>query len=954
MIFSFYQLDITYDGQDRFYKKEVEELPNPLFTIDTETQKNKLSYIYSNQKLLDLKIKNGDEGVLDFNYVKIEGIPVYGENISYWFVINREQITTFNTSNYHLKWDVFMSKDLLKAPSKPIKVDIERRLFNVWEKNEEGNKLKLINKKFPTIWGNKEFSVAVPQIEEAEPFVISTGGGGVSLVEDTIPFLDGETGYTVPEQYANIPIKFHNFRQKNTRIRATGDIAHMPYRNPYYCSNNYRYYNIPSLDIDSNTTNDMSIPLGVLMKILTKGTPQLVQEPLPNVPKNTSLVISESKADFPGVKQVLYSGLNLKKNTPIFASPPFTRNVQTDPISSYSANCSRGYFLQTLNFDNVRFNYGTDEINTEDWVVADMHGNSWNYPKQPLTNTETYAKYHLLYLLFSSFQDFINLENTNPFDNPSLQNIFLAPIVKRLSLNIPSGIEDGSLTDLAHWMGVEYIPNIYGGFEWPVDYRYNLLNLMRFTWKWVQNTTANGPTSEFASENPIGFTSPTEPELKFLQAWNPTTLISKKALELDLNEQLLENYETFKEKEVALKNDFYNTRFVDFAGDEMVVKNRLLYKDDFKIDYSSDVDGIIFSSYQGETNENNEILEPRYFQKIIHSLPISFGRDIGQINYELKKNYYDARIAQENSRLSSQISQTTATLNARIRYNTTNVEVNNTLLADTARINNETALKNRDLVLNDNSISRTIANAARAFDVSISRSREEQAALHAPSRGGVSLVSTQDYTKDIQTKQIQARNQATNENIANQQAANSERLASQNKLDRSNSRALVSRLRADANANKAVIQGEIKDLLNLPPTLTDTSSNARLFSQQRHLYSIVERKLLPEVEEKLFYYFNNFGYTNYKNFIIENDNWFKQFTFFDYFKGGDWTKYLHSIGEFNIDVIDEVNTIVAGGVRLYHRNYTLPNKLENKWDVSWNLPNWKLELVQELLENDDD
>jgi hypothetical protein len=122
-----------------------------------------------------------------------------------------------------------------------------------------------------------------------------------------------------------------------------------------------------------------------------------------------------------------------------------------------------------------------------------------------------------------------------------------------------------------------------------------------------------------------------------------------------------------------------------------------------------------------------------------------------------------------------------------------------------------------------------------------------------------------------------------------------------------------------------------------------------MLSMEKPQVALVERYLHTNQQQAMWKYWNEYGTPVWGQHSF-NNNWFKQNTLFDFFQGGDWTKYLNKIGIYNIQVIDEFNLLMANGLRLHHCKYKIGN-MKNKYDISTNTPNWNKQLVSSLLTN---
>ena len=426
-------------------------------------------------------------------------------------------------------------------------------------------------------------------------------------------------------------------------------------------------------------------------------------------------------------------------------------------------------------------------------------------------------------------------------------------------------------------------------------------------------------------------------------------LLYDKNIKLPLNDNLFKTNKTKQNN--SLNSNSYLNYWIDIFGKKIKLNNRLLFQKENNLFLNRVIFQTeeVFNFYQGKSIEKN--LNYQNFYQIVNEFTVQFNKDVGEINYANRKNYYDSRLSQVEIQRQANLSLIQDQTDYKIS------QIQNQTLSDNQNL--------RDITKNQISSNRQlnearIASGATAAGVNIG------AGLAGVAFGGGTLgigiaavAASQAFSAGnniwLGSQNTRIQNQQLSQNLQANQAANQRRATITSQALSENQAAVESKIRKDARAQRGLILGEISDLKNLPTQLTNSSNSGLLLKPKQQPISFIKEELDDKIKEKLYLYFNKFGNENYGNFVIDelSQNWFKQNTFFNYFKGGDWEKYLNSIDIYDKDIINEFNLLFSTGIRLHHRrNITLKSDssslLVNPYDIDYEVANWNYDLVKSL------
>lgn len=408
-------------------------------------------------------------------------------------------------------------------------------------------------------------------------------------------------------------------------------------------------------------------------------------------------------------------------------------------------------------------------------------------------------------------------------------------------------------------------------------------------------------------------------------------------VEIDIDNTLFTDWDKYKYSQPQLFSNVYNPLYIDLVGKEIPLEKQLALqtgKVSLETWLGSGEQNI--SLYQGKYGSNNEILQPQWVQKHAFSLPIEFSKDISSTTLQLKSNYYQAKLNETALAARRDDNQISALRDSKIQANNDAYDIVDR--ANVAEFNTQNT-GFRGFV---NNFGSSVGSAVGgAFTGSLVGGGAGAVAGPAGAIAGAVVgagvgigraatgVSTRSSLFDIQQNRDFNRNEAANRALTREAKAAGERA------------------QADAAIKRSIIEGEMKDISNLPDKTQNTSNITKLVSMEKGQVSLIERQLNEKQEKAMWEFWNENGTTSWGNMSF-TPNWYKQYTFFDYFKGGDWTQYLNSIGIYNIEIIQEFNQLMATGIRLRHQEYQ-KGAMSDKRDIATIVPNWERTLVSSIL-----
>ena len=427
------------------------------------------------------------------------------------------------------------------------------------------------------------------------------------------------------------------------------------------------------------------------------------------------------------------------------------------------------------------------------------------------------------------------------------------------------------------------------------------------------------------------------------QKWNwielENNLNFNKANLISINDKLFKNEEKYLSAPSIFSSN-YREFYFSFFGDIFKLNNRKIFTDHIYIKSQYFVDTELIYLFQGDIdnidNYNN-------FITISNNTPIAYNKKIGEINYLNRKNYYDARLGQvelnrrSNNRLIQDQTELKITQNKAAQLSRDNqlIEQTRAQLKFTADTRGRQQLQQ--------GINFT-AGLATAFAPG-ARGLIRAAGAAAAANQGIGLIfGEQNLQSSLELLK-------QNRDIALQASQEQTQILNNALID--NQLAVENKILNDYKAQKGLILGEINDLLNLPPQKTNNSDAARLLKPKQKAINWYENNIDDTTKKRLWYYFNKYGNEAYGIWKIDDAEWYKKNTFWNYFQGGNWTKYLNRINIFDVEIINEFNLLMSAGLRLFHRKFDKfksdNSKITEKNKIDYELPNWGITIGNELL-----
>ncbi len=904
----FYQLPYNYSSMDRFYRKDdVVDLPEPIRII-TEDFTSQLSYINNTFLTSTMNIK----GDVNFNYIEITIETGSGDNkiteTSYWFVNDNELIRP-KYNKLTLRKDIFTSYNLIKNTDNVVGIDekikITRKLFNNFKVNEGGKSISYINDRNPHIWNNNEYSKVIPQYKNIKPFTITE-----VLSPTDRKFLNGNVQLKVPK-----------------RIR--GRVASLTIPFSLYSANSSNI--ISKIAKGGNEYNHkIFLPLSPLISLLNEilhmtnftnpGT-QLSHLATINIPyENDEDGLYGATTQIP----VVYNSL-----IPITPEEWFTTHLTTSDVVSSGNN---NYEYQKCNY---RSSFQARNIikDRDEWMrifnEKIVEGDTYTCPWGNTINLRspefiTVMKHILTGFYLNNVKEIAKNKNLNSVDAyTSWMSDFLMEI----------GNDSNTVVELS-----DIFNSIVGEAT-------TLINSNLVGGKWVLNYN---PNNEYHQS------------IKTLSTINQdryNTSLDKK-VNLNISNTLLTDWDKYKYLTPQLFSQSYNYNYIDILGNQLPLDNHKLYQSsNLLVQTWIGTSEQNISYYQGDVDDDGNLLEPRYAQKYSLREPVEFTRNDASIAIQLQKNRTDAKM--NETRLSN------------IRDNTLLQSITDT------KINQSNSLTDIDTNLNQQNTTTQTAFNTNTKDIGRLRTAGLNATKNVvggivggsffnPAKiigsivGGIAgaglSVAEYNINKDIDAEKVAAENARLQLNTDNLNNALNARNETNNRALRMEQNANVVRNNSSASIQRMLIEGDIADIKLTPNQTQNVSTITKMFSIEKGEISFITETLNEYQQKELFYYWNKYGIKNWISLSTTND-WYKEFSLYDFFEGGEWTKYLNGIGIYNIEIINEFNTIMSNGVRLHHQssvydNLSQLNLVKSKNDINHNIPNWP-KTITDILFNPD-
>ncbi len=968
----FYQMPYNYQSNDRFYRKNGEVvLPNPIriLTSDSENEydedittittkdefRTHLTYINDTFLTSTMNIK----GNVNFNYIEITGERVAGDETtsetSYWFVMTNN-INIPNYNKLSLRKDILTSYDLIRntpneGVDEPIK--LRRKLFNNFVRHEEDNrKIHYLGERNPHIWNNREFDQVLPQEKDIKPISLVSG-----LTASDKMFRNGSVQFQVLEELKNHTIEMNITTPKFVQ-KYTGGIAYTNIRR--------------NGEIERRYTVKLSPLFSLLNEILQTSNYQHQGTHLSHM--------ATYNVEYKNEKLDVYSATTLR---------PVIYNKAKFPIEPNE------WFTYTINTDNP-----TREINPEDRVDEGKFRWWENWYDDMITqDVDKWMEHFNRYIVSGDtytcpWGHEINLRSANFL---TIFKFILTGFVNNLIDNLPG--KSGNLKSVdayTQWAPLNFIVNddtnvgnIVHNISTTTETDNGDTETVVSVWNFFPNTPFNPiivpeiePSQRLtnlnSSEIPITYNEDIMYKLEEGKKVQLFVEISKhlepyeersfnqplgKGVLIELNDDMFRKWEVYKHLTPSLFSQHYDYNYIDIIGNQLPLDNYNLYYHSnllFKTWYGTGGQNI--SYYQGDFNYKGEISEPRYAQKFALSEPIEWLIDIGDETLQLRKNQLDARVAETSLAAQRDTNYYKHLTDSKIALANSQVGVDRNI--NTAKSNLQQAF-NED-TKDFGTFANTIVNFAENLKIQPGGLwGDAEYSLADLTGGSEQWNSLREGWRDIsgQNQMVEARNQLLQDNTALLNSALGQKTNNANMALQMERNANIARINSNAQSQLNLIQAEIADIKNLPNQNMLGSNVNKFLSIEKGEVSIINESPHIYQQQRMFNFWNKHGITNWRPLsttsVVKNDNvynWYNEFSLYDYFEGGEWTKYLNSIGEYNIEIINEFNIIMNNGLRLHHQEPKIYDKLRRLdivndiFDINHNAPNWPVEIATPLLD----
>ncbi len=893
----FYQLPYNYSSMDRFYRKDgVVDLPEPIRTI-TEDFKTHLSYINNTFLTSTMNIK----GDVNFNYIEITGEMVAGDETtietSYWFVEDNELIRPkYNKLN--LRKDILTTFDLIKNTPDDVgtdeKIKITRKIFNNFKINENGTSISYIDERNPHIWNNQEYSRVIPQEKTVKPFAITE-----VLIATDKTFKNGNVQYKVP---------------KNLR----GRIVKLSVPFTLYTSNNSN--DLVEIDKGGNEYfYQMWLPLSPLISLLNE-------------------ILDTSNYTNPGTNLSHLATLNIPYENESLETYAPTTQIPVIYKSLFPIEPERWFSTNILRGDVVNA-----EHNTYDYQVC-------NYPTSYQARNITKDRNTWMEIINDKLID--GYRYTCPWGNTiDLRSPEFMAIMKHILTgfhfntveSIANNLDVNTVDAYTDWMS-SILKDIGNDNDIIID-----INDM-FPSMLIEETIPN----VIDSDGDEGWLLTYRPTYSYHQQIKSLSSIDQdkynsdleKKVNLNISNSLLTNWDNYKYLAPQLFSTIYNYNYIDIIGNQLPLDNYKLYNtSSLLVQTWIGTSEQNISYYQGVIGDNGEILEPRYAQKYALAQSIEFSKNTAEITYQLRKNQTDAKISETQLSNARENTFLKGITNSKIAQGNSLTDIDRRLNQENTNTQTAFNTNTKDIGRGRTAAFKT-AKEALTVAGSVSLFRPDSWVKGALGVAGSAILGGIEYdmNKAIDAEKVVAENARLQQNTDNLNRAISDRNDTNNRALRTEQNANIVRNNNSAQSQRLLIEAEIADIKNIPNQTMNVSNITKMLSIEKGEISLINESINEFQQKEMFYYWNKYGITNWMSLSTRND-WFKEFSLYDFFQGGDWTKYLNGIGIYNIEIINEFNVLMSNGLRLHHQSeiYEELEGLElvnSPNDINHNIPNW--------------
>ncbi len=911
----FYQLPYNYFSNDRFYKKEGQDvvLPEPIpdTTLSTQNEINeKLTFINKTLLISFMNIK----GDVNFNYVKITDED--GE-ITYWFVISNKLIIS-DYNKLTLKKDILTSMELIKPSKLDETIKIGRKLYDNFNINTDTNKISYKEDRNPHIWNNQEFNKVIPQEKNIKPFALSSGiSVGTDAYGELLKFENGNFQFKVPEKlkeldvYMTIDIKRFSFSDQTSRPSTTTE--HRVVRT--------KLSPLFSILNEIIQTTNYKTPGSKLSHLATFNEEYV----------NNELSVYTATT----LRPVVYN--NASNQFPINPTEWFSWRLTRD-VGNYDYRIAEEYIGGSAGHN---YSYFWDTW-YDKMILKDI--DEWVELFQKHISTETDENGNPTYIC--PWNKSVRL---NDVDFIILIKHILSSFINNLQELFSGNTKLKSVDAYSHWVPMNldiYDADIDGLIE---------IDIVRL----CNNVRTDLSISE-PNRDLIKSYNPTDKHYNVNKHLEPYTELSSKQklnkkVEHIINDELLTEWDKYKCLTPQLFSPSYDYNYIDIIGNQLPLDNYKMYNTSdllVKTWFGSGEQNI--SYYQGDLDVDNNVIEPRYVNKFAFTQPIEFSIDEKEKILELNKNRLDARLAEVSLAKERDTNQFTATTkrNIDLAQSITDSDIEETKQnANVQKTLNKSLSANQVADARWNTASSTIRDLAT---ISLIPGIKGKAPLAVA--GSIASNAANLYNRERSIGEtLVAQNQAISSNTVNRNAALGRKNSANAAAYQLDEQINIARSDSSAQSELNKIQADIADIKLTPNQTMNVSNITKMLSLDKGEISIINENVNEHNQKEMFKFWNKHGINNWKS-ISTKDNWYKEFSLFDYFQGGDWTKYLSDIGEYNVEVIQEFNTIMSIGLRLHHQSAIIYDKLEtlgevdNLFDINHDVPNWPTPIVDILID----
>ncbi len=909
----FYQIPYNYKSIDRFYKKESGEvnLPEPIRVLTGEGElKQNLSYMINTFLISTMNIW----GEINFNYIEINYEDEEDEK-DYWFVTDVTLIKP-KYNKLTLKKDIMTSYNLIKQSNLNETINISRKLFNNFDIND-GSTITYKNERNPHIWNNQEFNQVVPKYKNIKPFSLSE-----LLIATDQKFINGNTIFKIPEEWKDVWVRFAFPMEL------------------FYTNENEEIRRAPST---SNSTYMGDIPLSplitLLKEILQTSNYQRTNSNLSHIASLNEEYIHSDLSVYTVTSQcpVVYNNKTNYRHLvngewkndgfPIKPEEWFSQTITPNDLMDRNAETfEEAYDITRNNFVN------SHQVRN---ILKDEELWDWSFKKN-ISSNQTFTcpwghrtnltAWHFLmalkYILSGFYHNTVEKLSSRPGDLISVDaySSWFSGMLRTVEQQV--GDEGGIrvVSSLHLFPTTLIITNIINNRSrnedgnWDLDYHSRFNNEPH---KLAKVLTTH--SSENFNHN-LG-----------------------EKIDLNINNDLLTEWDKYKYLTPQLFSQNYNYNYIDIIGNQLPLDNHKLYhSSNLLIRTWVGTSEQNISYYQGDFNEDGDLIEPRYSNKFALSQPIEFSVNKASETYQLQKNRLDAKLNEVVLSKERETNYIRNITNSKINLATSNYNVDRRLNIEKTNLQSAFNLETKDY------------GSSWHTGASLIESTFNQPWLADTVKDwwGNKANQMRDYWRGATGADdlIEARNQLMRDNTIQLNRSMSSKIDNANIAYASDRSANIERLSKNALSQRLLVEADIADIKLIPNQIMNSSDITKMISLEKGEISLINENLNEIQQREMFKYWNKHGIKNWRSLSTKGE-WFNEFSLYDYFQGGDWTKYLNNIGIYNIELINEFNIMMSSGLRLHHQSNDIYNKLEelelatSPNDINHDIPNWPKDIT---------